>query len=280
MLLLKTLQNLLTPRSKIAALSAFALVVTTQIGAVEPEADDLLLLIPSVIAKLENARPTEAQFSINDGVKKFTSSDSEVDLVARNVAFIKIGSQTIYIGTQQKSSINQDPILRSFDNVHPGNEWLNTSLEVTGADGRGVSLFWTGQQLYATFTVDGTQGQPSDDFRRVSQGAQQSWLRSYGFGGGPTISVVALIDPQTGLLLKAVYLSAVLSSGKSNTLLVNNMRVNALNNLEVTADSFFAPRSVRGTALPRLNNGPSPFNYVLELAPDLSTAIRAASDNY
>lgn len=242
--------------------------------------NDLLLFLPSLIAATNPQNSQTPQFSINNGVVKFKPTDSEADIKSSGAASVTIGDLVVYIGTQQKTSINQDPIIIAFDRSSSAQRWVATNHEATGADGRGVSLLWSGTKLYASYTVDGTQGQASKDFRRVSQGAAQTWLRSYGSGGGPKVSVVAELDPNTGSLKNAVYISAVLSNAKSNTLLVNDMRTNSLGNLIVNADSFFAPRAISGQALDRRNTGPSPFSYSLELAPDLSGAISALSSDY
>lgn len=245
--------------------------------------NDLLLLIPSIVVGANSSQsqlPSKSQFAINTNVVKFKPSDSESAITSAGAASITIGNQTIFIGTRQQSAINQDPILKSFDSTNPANNWTRVYLERSSADGRGVSLLWTGSRLYASFTIDGTQGNSQQDFRRASGSAQQAWLRSYGAGGGANASVVSEINPTNGELLKAVYLTSVLSNGNSNTLLVNNMEINEVGNLAVTADSFFSPRSVSGRALPRRNNGSSPFNYQIELSPDLDTAVSAQSSDY
>ncbi|MEM6839424.1 MAG: DUF4114 domain-containing protein, partial [Cyanobacteria bacterium P01_C01_bin.120] len=160
------------------------------------------------------------------GTPKFNAGSTEAAIAASGAARITIGSQTIYIGTNQVATNNQNPIVASFDSVNPANNWIRTDYEVTGADGRGVGIAWDGNSLYGVFTVDGTQGTPNQDFRRAANDAEQAWLRSYGQGGGPTVSVLARIDPTNGELVDAAYLSAVLNSGNSNTLRIQNIAVN------------------------------------------------------
>ena len=101
-------------------------------------------------------------------------------------------------------------------------------------------MCYSGSDVYAVFSVDGTQGTPSQDFRRVSSDNDQRWTRSYGQGGGAKVSVVARIDAATGGLKDAAYLSAVLNSGRSNTLNVTDISVNSAGNLVVESKIAFA----------------------------------------
>ena len=217
------------------------------------------------------------QVSIPDGVAKFDANDTEAEIAASGAARITIGTQTIYIGTNQVSSVNQNPIVVSFDSVNPTNNWIRTDYEVTGADGRGVGIAWDGNSLYAVFTVDGTQGNQSQDFRRVAQDAEQAWLRSYGAGGGAKVSVLGRVDPSDGELLDAAYLSAILSNGRSNTLSIENIATNSSGNLVISAQSFFAPRRPDGSALTQVTPGSSPFAYTVEMTPDLKRVVNTSA---
>lgn len=218
--------------------------------------------------------PTTA---LNSTTIKFFADDSEAAIAATGAASLKLGTQTLYIGTQQVSSLNQNPIIASFDSSNPANQWVKTNYEMTGADGRGYGLFWSGTNLYGLFSVDGTQGTPDQDFRRVSTGATQSWLRSYGQGGGAKVSVLARMNPATGEMTEAAYLSAILSNGNSNSLEVSGFSVNSTGNLVITAKSWFAPRQADGRAMTQLTSGSSPFSYSIEITPDLRTVISTAA---
>ncbi|MBT9310813.1 DUF4114 domain-containing protein [Leptothoe kymatousa] len=212
--------------------------------------------------------------AVSDTVAKFTPDATEADIQASGAQQITLGNQRIYIGTNQVSSNNQNPILASFGSQ----TWVGTDYEITGTDGRGLGLAWTGTDLYAVFTVDGTQGSPSEDFRRKSQGATTAWLRSYGQGGGAKASVISQIDPATGELVAAAYLSAILSSGNSNTLTVQDMGTNADGNLVVQAESFFSPRRPDGTAMTQVETQlDSPFAYTIELTPDLKRVVSTSA---
>jgi hypothetical protein len=216
----------------------------------------------------------------SSSVAKFAPSDTEATIAASKAQKIAIGTQTLYIGTWQKTSINQDPIIASFDSANPSNNWVKTNYEMTGADGRGYGLFWDGSNLYGVFSTDGTQGTASEDWRRVSGSATQSWLRSYGAGGGPKIAVIGKINLATGELLNAAYLSARrIDDGKTNSLAVAGLAVSN-GNLQVTANSWWAPRNTDGSSMAQQETAGSPHAYTLLLSPDLKTAIGAKATGW
>jgi len=213
----------------------------------------------------------------SDPVTKFGPSATEAAIAALNGPSITIGTQTLYIGTWQQSSINQDPIIASFDSANPSNNWIRTDYERTGADGRGYGLYWDGTSLYGVFSVDGTQGSSDEDFRDAAQDATQQWLRSYGSGGGAKIGVVARIDPLTGAMQEAAHFSARLSSGQSNSLLIKDMATNTSGNLVIRADSWFSPRNPDGSAMTQVGSGGSPHDYTIEIQPDLRTVVSTSA---
>ncbi|MEL7143468.1 MAG: DUF4114 domain-containing protein [Cyanobacteria bacterium J06643_4] len=212
--------------------------------------------------------------AIGTNTPKFTPSSTQTEIEQSGAQKITIGTQTIYIGTEQATAINQDPILRSFDPVNPANNWTQDTLETSGTDGRGLGLLWSGSALYGIFSVDGAQNNGTD-FRPAASNATQNWLKSYGSGGGPKIAVIAQLDPTTGALLKAAHLSAILSDGKTNSLSVTGATVKNNGNLVIQAQSFSSPRRPDGTALTKNpgNTAGSPFDYTIEITSDLATVI-------
>lgn len=216
---------------------------------------------------------------INSSTIKFSPGNDEQAIAATGAASLTIGTQTIYVGTWQASSNNQNPIIASFDSSNPSNNWVKTDYEATGTDGRGLGLFWDGSNLFAAFTTDGTQGSVSEDWRRATGATGQfSWLNSYGSGGGAKVSVVGKLDQTTGDLTDAAYLSALLTNGNSNTLTVTDFSVNNSGNLVVNAESFFNPRNPNGSRMTRVDDSiTSPFDYTIELTPDLDTVVSTAA---
>jgi hypothetical protein len=232
------------------------------------------------VVRLTNPRLEGVSSFVNSGVRFSSSRPSEAEASSYGGSTITVGSRTFYIGYRQVSSINQNPILVSFDSQNSNNDWVRTDYEITGADSRGYGLFWSGRDLYAVFSIDGAQGSASEDFRRASQDASQSWLRSYGSGGGAKISVLARIDPATGALLDAVHLSALLSNGNSNSLVVDDIGLNSNGNLVVQAQSWFSPRNPNGSRMTQVDSGSSPFNYTLEITPDLTQVVSTSADGW
>jgi hypothetical protein len=201
----------------------------------------------------------------------FSCNDSEATIKAKGGASVTIGTSSIYIGYQQVSSVNKDPRMIRFDSGKRA--WCKSDYEVTNDDGTGYGLIWDGGSvLYGVFSSTGTQGIPSQDFRRF---AGSGWLTSYGAGGGAKIAVLTRINPATGTVSNATFLSALLTSGKSNTLVVKGLSLNG-SNLVVNADSFFSPRRAGRSRM--TCSGSSPFNYTLEFTANLGSVTRAIAD--
>ena len=208
--------------------------------------------------------------SLNENTVKFGPSTSEANLRSLGAASITFGNTTIYIGTFQESSNNQDPIVTSFTNgIRDWTQYYDTS----AIDGRGVGLLWDGvsQNLYGVFTADGG----SQGVNTFGQATQGGWLSGYGSGGGPKVSVLLKLDPTTGGSQAGTFIRAKLSNGRTNTLTPADL--DFINNEVVFfGDSFFTPLDVNGqrfsTQNPAFN---SPFDYRVVLNADLSQATRA-----
>lgn len=220
----------------------------------------------------------DSSFDINESVIKFKPTDDENTLIAKDAAVVSNGNTNIYIGTNQVSSNNQDPILTSFTNGE--RDWVTTDIETTGADGRGIALLWDGSNnLYAAFTTDGTQGTVEQDFRRFTA---SGWLSSYGQGGGAKATVLLKIDPGSGSAIvdHGTFVSAVLSNGKTNTLVPTDLTFSEDGNLVLTADSYFNPRRVDTTRMEQTTSGDSPFDYTITFDPSLQIAQSAFSPGW
>ncbi|MBD3885989.1 hypothetical protein IFO70_30255 [Phormidium tenue FACHB-886] len=210
---------------------------------------------------------------------KFGTSDTAAAVGATGAAGLRIGERTLYIGTRQVSDKNQDPIIRAFGK--DGNRlWSRTDYEATGADGRGYGLFWSGNALYGLFSVDGTQGAPTQDFRRAAQGNKTGWTKSYGMGGGAKATVLAKLNPTTGAMQGASYLSGVLQSGKTNSLVVTGMERASNGNLVIKAQVYYGPRGVNGKLMNQKGTDKSPFDYTLEMTADLKQVIKASAPGW
>jgi RTX calcium-binding nonapeptide repeat (4 copies) len=207
---------------------------------------------------------------------------SEADAAGRALNKLVQGTTTLYIGYNQVTSGsngNQDPWVASFTNGKLN--WYRKDYEVTPDDSRGTDLVWDGgSNLYAAFTSTGTQGTPEQDFRRF---ATNGWLKSYsdaspGGGGGGKVAILAKLDPLTGDVLTASFLTA-LNGTKTNSVSVKDLTLNG-DNLVVQADTAFAPRKSDKTALTRNGTATVSPNYTVEFASDLRSVLTVSSPNY
>ncbi|MEM8861509.1 MAG: hypothetical protein AAGD96_24565 [Chloroflexota bacterium] len=208
----------------------------------------------------------------------FSCSDSEADLIDKSVTSAGINGNTIYVGYQQVSANNQNPIVARFDSGVQ--VWCRTDYETSGDDNRATGLWWDGTNsgLYLIFSATGTQGSSDGDFRRF---AENGWLSSYtdgspGGGGGPKVSIVAKANAADGSINSATFVTAVLSSGKTNSLVVDQLSSSG-DSITIQARSWYSPRNPDKTAMSC--EGSSPFTYTLTLSADLSTALNASAEN-
>jgi RTX calcium-binding nonapeptide repeat (4 copies) len=231
---------------------------------------------------LVQEKATGKYLAVVKGVSKLGVADfdpNEVEAASRAENRVTAGTTTLYIGFNQVSGNNQNPWVASFTNGSLN--WYRTDYEVTDDDGKGTHLVWDGgTNLYAAFTATGTQGTPEQDFRRF---ATAGWLKSYsdaspGGGGGGRVGILAKLDPLTGDVLNASFLTA-LNGTKTNSVFVQNLSLNG-SNLVVQADSAFAPRKADRTAMVRNGNPKVSPNYTVEFAPDLGSVIRATAVDY
>lgn len=198
----------------------------------------------------------------------------EARVAASGAPRVSVGSTTIYAGTAQVTSDNQDPRLVRFDDGVP--TWCRSDIETTGDDHRGYGLLWDGaDRLLMAISVTGTQGTPDQDLRRV---ATDGWLRSYTDastgGGGPKASIVVAIDPTSGDPTRATYLTARLSNGRVNSLTVTGMDVRG-EEIVVDVSSFFSPR--RADRTPMVCTGSSPFDVRYVFSPELDEVSDVSS---
>ncbi len=229
----------------------------------------------AAIAAIAIVAPANAASIVADPVF-FSATDDEATLQGLGVPSLTFGDTTIYIGSQQVAGDNQDPILTSFTNGT--RNWLVTDYETTGTDGRGIGLLWDGgSDLYAAFTVDGTQGTPDQDFRRFTE---NGWLTSYGAGGGATVSVLLKLDPLTGAGLSGTFITSLLSDMTSNTVIPTGLDFTGDGNVVFYGDSFHSPRNVDGDMQEQTEVSDPPFSYTAVFDPNLETALCAEAPGW
>ena len=143
----------------------------------------------------------------SDSVKSFESSGSvsdfdDLEALEEKAAKLVFGEDTYYYGYTQVSSNNQNPFLVKYKGDNK--LWVKNDYLTSDDDSRTIGLYIDSNHMYGVFTVTGTQGSQDEDFRRF---ANEGWLNSYGQGGGAKISVIAKIDPETGEINYATFLT-------------------------------------------------------------------------
>lgn len=126
---------------------------------------------------------------------------------------------TYQTGFEQVSGNNQDPFVTKLDAA--GNEVWKLTYESTPVDGRGVMVSVDDQEIpWVVFSVDG--GSNEDDYidrkETASEAFDDAYMNSYGRGGGPKVTVLAQLDPETGQIKQGTFLTARLTNGNTNTL--------------------------------------------------------------
>ncbi|MBG1270284.1 hypothetical protein [Nostoc sp. WHI] len=231
----------------------------------------LSLVLVADLVITQEAPPAFAQ-TINSSIGSavtFSCNDSETTIKAKNGAKVRNGTTAIYIGYQQVSSINKNPITIRFNNGIKA--WCRTDYETTNDDGTGYGLFWDGGSvLYGVYSSTGSQ--TGNDFRRYSA---LRWLPSYGSGGGPKAAVIARINPANGQVDYATFLSAKRpNDGKTNSLVVSSLSWNGTN-LTVQAKSWWSPRRVNTNSM--TCSGSSPYQYTAVFTGDLKKVNSASA---
>jgi hypothetical protein len=201
----------------------------------------------------------------------FSCNDTEATIKSKGAQGITFGATSIYIGYRQVSSNNKNPIVIRFQNS--ARQWCREDYEVTGDDGTGYGLLWDGAgTFYGVFSATGTQGSPSQDFRRFATGG---WLNSYGNGGGGKVAILAKIDPTNGNVTNATFVTSLLPNSKSNSFLVNGLSLTG-SNLTVQGKSWAFPRRANKSGM--TCSGSSPFAYTAVFTPLLNSVTSAVAD--
>ena len=219
---------------------------------------------------LFSAAGDAATFSaLNSTTVKFNAGTSEANLIDLGAAKVSFGNTTVYIGTNQVSSNNQDPIVTSFTNGI--RDWVS-SYDSSGIDGRGGGLLWdeASSNLYGVFTADGGSN-GANSFGSTAQG----WLGSYGRGGGAKASVLLKLNPDSGEAEAGTYLRSQLPNGNTNTVVPTDLDF-VDGEVVFYGDAFFTPLGTdKQPFTEKTSDDGSPFAYRVVLSADLATATQA-----
>ena len=165
---------------------------------------------------LFNCSSNDTSDDTSDIDQPVTTTDGE-DLLASNTATDPDGN-TYEVGFNQVSGINQDPFVRKRD--ASGESIWYIEHEKSEVDGRAVYVMVDDQDIpWVVFTLVG--GSTSDDYitrRELKSPAafENRYAGSYDMGGGPKVSIIAQLDPNTGKIEKGTFILAKKNDGTTN----------------------------------------------------------------
>lgn len=201
-----------------------------------------------------------------------TGHETEAELLEAGVVSIENNGSRFFIGYEQVSANNQNPIVLRFDNGEL--TWKRDDYETSGDDGKGYGLLWDGlNRLYAVFSATGTQGEASEDYRRF---CSEGWLTSYGSGGGPKVAVIAQLNANTGEPEHGTFLYAKKENNETNSLVIKDITFDDDFYVVLTADSWYSPLNTNKE--PMTCSASSPFNYQITFDAYLQNALSTNAD--
>ncbi len=194
---------------------------------------------------------------------------SEEELSA--LAHVTIQDTTIYVGWEQVSANNQDPIVARFDR---GERVYCRYHETETPDGRAVAITWDGgETAYVVYTVVGGG---------TSLEGKGGWLSSYApgaiSGGGPRVSYVGKINAENGDLVAGTFVIAVKSDNKVNTHRPAGP-VTVLENGEVEFLGESAHKPIDSDGRNAMDCTDYPFSSRYRFSPDLTSLVCADCTN-
>ena len=229
----------------------------------------IVLAIVSYLIPASLAADQDRPRAFSKHPPRVSCKDKQEDLLKKNAPYVKRGDTYIFAGYAQVSGKNQNPVIVRFD--RGGFAWCRKDYETSSDDGRAYGLYFDGANFYAAFSVSGTQGAKSRDFRRFTR---RGWLRSYGKGGGPKSAVILQLSPKDGRPLSGTYVNSILKNGKSNSFVITDMIFSG-RGLEVQADAWFSPRKPDRTGM--TCKGKSPFKATLLFNEDLTKLLESGA---
>ncbi|MDA0268883.1 MAG: hypothetical protein O3A14_18455, partial [Cyanobacteria bacterium] len=213
---------------------------------------------------------------LNDDVRKFSPGASVSDIISSGAASVSFGDTSIYIGTYQKTAIDQDPIIASITNG--ALDWIKADYDQSSPDGRGEGLVWDtdSNNLYGLFTIAGGSNQNVNKFTDFT--TSDSWQNGYGAGGGAKVSVLLKLNPDdgSGIVGNATYIRAQVNAGNTNTLRPIDPGLELVDDRVIfTGITAFSPFDVDGTTR-IIGSG----DYRLILNQDLTEACSAELNTF
>ncbi|QLE00104.1 hypothetical protein HX109_00465 [Galbibacter sp. BG1] len=154
--------------------------------------------------------------SVEDTTEVGNNPLEDVELSAATSVTDNDGN-TYEVGFNQVSNINQDPFVRK--RLSSGESIWYVEHEKSEVDGRATMILVDNNNVpWVVFSLVG--GSYSEDYltkRAVEGGAFNGvYQGGYGNGGGPKVSIIAKLNPNTGKIEKASFITARKNDGKTN----------------------------------------------------------------
>ena len=184
-----------------------------------------------------------------------TSSENLENPNVDNIDFTSATTATdsngnIYeVGFNQVSDINQDPFVIKKNSS--GDIIWSITHESSEVDGRAKIIFIDNNDTpWIIFTVVGGSNNTYITTSEVENGAFTNVYQSnYGTGGGPKVSILAKLNPNSGKIQKATFLIAKKNDGKTNGFNVQEVGISN-GNIVLLADTVAWPPG-KGTSYSR-----------------------------
>ena len=201
------------------------------------------------------------------GVARCGAPETELS----DLPHVTVDNVTIYVGYEQVSGENQDPLVARYDDGQL--VWCRHH-EQQGPDGRAVGITWDGSEMaYVVYTIvgggSGLEG-------------QGGWLPSYApgaiSGGGPRVSYVGRVRATDGELLSGTFIIAVKSDHTVNTHSpAGAVTVLTDGSIEFLGESAHKPIDADGASA--MDCTDYPFDSRYRFTPDLSRLVCADCTN-
>jgi len=201
-------------------------------------------------------------------------SFSENELVNDGQLVWYNGSTGYFFGHVRSSDHNKNPIIAKFSAGEL--DWCSEDYETSQEISEAYAFAHNpkNNMIYVVFSITGGSGTIQQDFRRNIVGG---WLDDYGIGSslGAPVSVIGIIDPESGELMDATYLPTRRRFGTTSWSSVEDIEFDSENNLVVTLMAGYLPLRTDKTRMEC--NGVSPREWTVVLKPDLSEALSAVA---
>eukprot|EP01099_Mayorella_cantabrigiensis_P001196 TRINITY_DN1501_c0_g1_i1.p1 TRINITY_DN1501_c0_g1~~TRINITY_DN1501_c0_g1_i1.p1 ORF type:complete len:249 (-),score=58.36 TRINITY_DN1501_c0_g1_i1:31-747(-) len=209
---------------------------------------------------------------ISGNPKSFSCQDSstEKELLSDGHLVWYNGSTGYFFENNRFSDHNKNPVIAKYSagKLSWCKEDYETSKEVSEAYAFAVNPKNT--TIYVVFSITGASGALNQDFRSA---VVNGWIDDYGIGStlGAPVSILALLDAESGELVDATYLPTRRRFGSTSWSSVEDIQFDSEDNLVVRLMAGYLPLRTDKTRMEC--NGVSPREWTVVLTPDLSRAL-------